>query len=407
MVRAISAALTFAGTPVMSKTSDSPPKPDTVMDSAARIELYVPERAVARREAAFQQWVETVTAPLRYVCVGYGSKTRFTTTPLGTHIENFGNGGDAPRRDVMSAFSGFSMARDQRGVWFREGTGAPEEDRVTIYSFLVAREVGELAYFAIRERLAKKILRELNEQAVMLTRMLDEKCGLQMEFIYDSEKDSDYRNFAIAFESAAENLFRSCPERIDLAWKQLHLLQLLYRDMMASAFNPQLSPEKKMDISRPLFTSLRRMVEGIFEGSVLDRMSTSVLVAWAKIAKELHDFGDEQAVATVMPHVEQAMNKSILEIADSLWRFQGHSFAGARDLDCDSFGIEAFTFVAALDTSLHTLLDPALENIASARGEELRDLSADPTYVSHFLLRDWRGLSYTLNARGRKDLSGP
>jgi hypothetical protein len=40
----------------------------------------------------------------------------------------------------MSAFSGFSVARDQGGVWFREGTGTPEEDRNTIYTFLVARE---------------------------------------------------------------------------------------------------------------------------------------------------------------------------------------------------------------------------------------------------------------------------
>src|SRR5260221_5747063 len=64
----------------ISKTAGSSPKCDT-MDPAARIELYVPERAVARNETAFQQWVETVTAPLRYVCVGNGPKNRFCPTP--------------------------------------------------------------------------------------------------------------------------------------------------------------------------------------------------------------------------------------------------------------------------------------------------------------------------------------
>ena len=154
------------------------------MESAARIELYVPERAVARHETDFQRWVETVTAPLRYVCTGDGPETRFCTTPLGKYIESFEDDKDqaAPRRQGMSAFSGFSMARDQRGVWFREGTGAPEEDRVTIYTFLVARELGELAYCAIRERLAKTILRERNEQAVLLSRMLDPKCGSRSSF---------------------------------------------------------------------------------------------------------------------------------------------------------------------------------------------------------------------------------
>jgi hypothetical protein len=121
-----------------------------MMQSTARIELYVPERAVARHEAAFQRWVETVTAPLRYVCVGDGANTDFCKTPLGTYIEHFGRPKKgSPRRQVMSAFSGFSMARDQRGVWFREGTGTPEEDRVTIYTFLVARELGKVAYYAI------------------------------------------------------------------------------------------------------------------------------------------------------------------------------------------------------------------------------------------------------------------
>src|SRR5438128_2049011 len=121
------------------------------MDSAARIELCVAERAVARHEAVFQRWVETVTSPLRYVCVGYGAETQICTTPLGKHIENFGEEG-APCRQAMSAFSGFSMARDQRGVWFRDGTGALDEDRNTIYTFLVAGELGEVAYLAVRER---------------------------------------------------------------------------------------------------------------------------------------------------------------------------------------------------------------------------------------------------------------
>lgn len=382
----------------MSKTSGPSPKCDT-MDSAARIELYVPERAVARRETAFQQWVETVTSPLRYVCVGHGLKTHWCKTRLGTHIENFGDGGDAPRRDVMSAFSGFSMARDQRGVWFREGTGAPEEDRVTIYTFLVARELGEVAYYAIRERLAKKILRELNEQAVILSRMLDEKCGLQMEFVWAGEKESDYRNFAKAFESAAEQIFRSCPERIDLAWKQLHLLQLLYRDLMASAFNPKQSVEEKKEIFQPLFHSLRRMVDGIFEGRILGRMSTSVLVAWARIATKLQEFGDELAVPTVKPHVEKALRSSILEIADSLWRFQGHSFAGAADLDCDSCGVEAFALVSALLTWL------GVEDPAIVHQDRLRKLWTNPTYIPHLLLRDWRALSYTLKASDENDLA--
>jgi hypothetical protein len=62
---------------------------DQVENLAARIELYVPERAVACHETAFQQWVKTVTAPLRYVCVGEGPATRICTTPLGTYIENF------------------------------------------------------------------------------------------------------------------------------------------------------------------------------------------------------------------------------------------------------------------------------------------------------------------------------
>lgn len=374
------------------------------MDPAARIELYVAERAVARHEAAFQGWVETVTAPLRYVCIRERASTRFCTTPLGTHIENFeaDNGQAAPRRQGMSAFSGFSIARDQRGVWFREGTGAPEEDRVSIYTFLVDGDLGGVAYYAIRERLAKKILKERNERAVLLSRMLAPKYALETEFVVTGEKESPYRDFAKEFEKAAEQVSRS--DRIDLAWKLLHLLQLVYRDLMASAFNPKQSDEDKKEIFRPLFRSLRLMVDGIFEGSILDRMSAFVLVAWAKIAKELHDLGDEQAVPAVKPHVEQALKMPILEIADSLWRFQGHSLAGARDLDCDSCGVEAFTFVSAVNTSLYTL-GLGLERLAKVHEDRLLELWTDPTYIPHLLLRDWRGLSYSLNARDRKDLA--
>jgi hypothetical protein len=304
----------------------------------------------------------------------------------------------------MSAFSGFSIARDQRGVWFREGTGTADEDRVSIYTFLVARELAEVAYYAIRERLAKKILRERNEKAVLLSRLLDPKCGLQMEFVSDDHKESDYRAFASAFERRAEHISGISPPRVDLAWKLLHLFQLLYRDLMASVFSRKHCNEEKKQMLQSLFRSLRRMVEGIFEGRILDRMSTFVLVGWVKIANELHDFGDEQAVPVVKPHVEQALRRSILEIADSLWRFRGHSLAGAGDLDRDSFGVEAFAFVSGLNTSVHTLR-LGLEGLADAHGEQLRDLWTDPTYVPHLLLRDWRGLCYSLSARERKTLA--
>jgi hypothetical protein len=373
------------------------------MDSAARIELYVPERAVARHETAFQQWVETVTAPLRYVCVGKGPKTRFCTTPLGMYIEDFGeeDKAEAPCRQIVSAFSGFSIARDQRGVWFREGTGTPEEDRVTIYTFLVAGQLGEVAYYAIRERLPRKILRERNEQAVLLSRLLP---GRDLETELVDVRESDYQPFAEAFERTAEHMCRCCPERVDLAWKQIHLFQLLMRDLGASAFDPKKSDEEKKAIFRPVFRALRRMVDSIFEGRILDRMSTSVFVIWAKIARQLYLLGDEQAVPAIKPHVERALKASTLEIAASLWRFQGHSLAGAGDLGCDSCGVEAFTFVAALNTAVYGL-GLGLEHLAKVHEERLRDLWTDPTYIPHFVLRDWRGLSYTLNARDRKDLA--
>jgi hypothetical protein len=371
------------------------------MDSAARIELYVPERAVARSETAFQQWVETVTAPLRYVCVVKDAVTRFCTTPLGAHIKDFGDDDQAaPRRQGMSVFSGFSMARDQRGVWFREGTAAPEEDRVTIYTFLVAGELGEVAYYAIRERLAKKILHERNEQAVLLSRMWAPSCALETELVVKEKKQIDYGDFAKAFERAAVHLSQSRPERIDLAWQQLHLLQLVYRDLMASALNPKESIEKRKEVFRPLVGSLGRIVHGIFEGRILDRMSPSILATWTRIALELNRLGDGRAVPAVKPHVEQALKMSILEIADSLWRFQGHSFAGARDLDSDSCGVEAFAVVAGLNTWQYTL-GLGLERLAEVHEEKLRKLWTDPTYIPHLLLRDWRGLSYCLNAPNR------
>jgi hypothetical protein len=372
------------------------------VDSAARIELCVAERAVARHEAAFQRWVETVTAPLRYICVGDSARTRLCDTPLGTYIKNFGDekNDDAPRRKVMSAFSGFSMARDQRGVWFREGTGTPDEDRVSIYTFLVAGELGEVAYYAIRERLARTILRERNEQAVLLSRMLGPKCGLQMEFV--SDKKSDYREFAKAFKCAAEGISRNDPARIDLAWKLLHLFQLLQRDLMTSAADKP--TQSREEIFRPLFNAFCRMVEGTFEGKTLDRMSTSVLATWVKIAKELKDLGDVQAAHAVKPHIEQALKASILQIADSLWRFQGHSLAGAGDLDNESCGVEAFAFVAGLNTWQH-MLGLGLERLAERHEQRLQEVWTNPSYFPHLLLRDWRGLSYDLNARGDKELA--
>jgi hypothetical protein len=350
--------------------------------------------------------VETITAPLRYVCVGDVPDTRFCETQLGTFIENFGegfkDGKAAPRRQGMSAFSGFSMARDQRGVWFREGTGAPEEDRVTIYTFLVDGALGEVAYYAIRERLAKKILREGNEEAVFLCRMSATKNALETELV--DKKESDYRDFAEAFEIAAEHISRSSPERIDLAWKQLHLLQLLYRDLVASAFRPKQSDEENQRIFQHLFRAFCHMMDRIFDGRILDRMSPIILSTWTRIALELNRLGDGEAVPIVKPHVEEVLKKRIIDIADSLWRFQGHSFAGGRDSDSTSCGAEAFAVVAGFNTWQHTL-GLGLERLAEVHEEELRNLWTDPTYIPHFLLRDWRGLSYGLNARDRKELA--
>jgi hypothetical protein len=374
------------------------------MEPAARIELYVPERAVARHETAFQQWVETVTAPLRYVCVGEGAGTHFCTIPLGTYIEKFEKDATAPRRQGMSAFSGFSMARDQRGVWFRESTGAPEEDRVTVYTFLVAGELGEVAYYAIRERLAKKILRERNEQAVFMSRMLSATGTLETELIVTDQKDSDYRDFAKAFENAAEHVSLCSPKRIDLAWKQLHLLHLLYRDLVASVLKPDQSDDEKRRVFRPLFSALCCMVNRVFDGRILDRLSPIILANWTRIALELSRLGDGQAVPAVKPHVEQVLNTSVLEIADSLWRFQGHMFAGGRDSDSTSCGVEAFAVVAGFNTWQHTL-GLGLGPLAEVHEDQLRSLWTDPVYIPHLLLRDWRGLSYGLNARDRKELA--
>jgi hypothetical protein len=375
---------------------------------AARIELYVAERAVIRHEADFQRWVETVTAPLRYVCIGDGPATQFCTTPIGTYIDSFGEGdrrkGDqaAPGRKVMSAFSGFSVARDQGGVWFREGTGAPEEDRNTIYTFLVARELGEVAYYAVRERLAKTILRQRNEQAVMLSRVLDQRRGLETELVF--KKESEYGDFARAFEAAASEIASLSPARIDLAWKLLHLFQLLQRDLMAWAYDAKKPPEERRKTYEPLFNSFYRIVEGVFDGRILGRMSTTVFVTWLRMAGELHILGDNQSAPVVKRFIEQALEASILEIADSLWRFQGHSLAGAADLGYDSCGVEAFGFVAALNTcQLKLGLD--LEELAEKHQNKLQDLWTNPAYMPFLLMRDWRGLSYGLNERSDKELA--
>jgi hypothetical protein len=375
------------------------------MKPVARIELYVPERAVARHEAKFQQWVETVTAPLRYVCKENSCGTRWCDVGLGEYINHFGDkekGG--PDREAMSAFSGFSMARDQRGVWFREHSGTPEEDRVTIYTFLVDRALGEVAYFAIRERLAKTILRERNEEAVLLSGLLKTECGPQMEFVYD--KQIDYLDFAKSFECAA-NVIASpntdgidCPKnrRIELAWKLLHLFQLLQRDLMASTAIMSDQAAAKV-VYEALFHSFRRIVAGVFSGEVLSRMSPSVLATWVKIAEKLTD---QQFVNQNAPHIQKALGASILEIADSLWRFQGHSFAGAGDLDCDSCGVEAFAFVAGLKTWLK-MLPPSIKQPSGKHQEALPRLWTDAECLPHLLLRDWRGLSYCLKVRSEKE----
>src|SRR5260370_14279392 len=173
---------------------------------------------------------------------------------------------------------------------------------------------------------------------------------------------------------------------------------------MASAYTTKKSTEEQQEIYQPLFDSLRCIVERIFEGSILDRMSTSVFVTWVRIAGELHDLGHSQARHIVKPYIEQALNKSILEIADSLWRFQGHSLAGAGDLGCDRWAVEAFAFVAALNTCQHKL-GLGLEKLAKKHEQRLQEIWTNPTYIPLLLLRDWRGLSYALNARGEKALA--
>jgi hypothetical protein len=133
-------------------------------------------------------------------------------------------------------------------------------------------------------------------------------------------------------------------------------------------------------------------------------MSHTVFVTWARMAGELHKLGDNQAAPAVERYIEQALNKSILEIADSLWRFQGHSLAGAGDLGLDSFGAEAFGFVGALNTSQLKLgLD--LEELAEKHQNKLQELWTKPAYIPFLLMQDWRGLSYALNERGDKELA--
>jgi hypothetical protein len=391
---------------------------------AARIELYVAERAVARHEATFQQWIETVTAPLRYVCVEKDDTFEPCEVSLGGYISNFEDPNDekAPRRQGMSAFSGFSVARDQRGVWFRDGTGAPEEDRVTIYSFLVDRELGEVAYYALQERLGQTILRERNEQAVLMSRLIekshtpdttsavgdgqtkDQSLGLQMEFV--TKKKKGYMRFAKAFGDAATKIAKSRLRQIELAWKLLHLFQLLQRDLMASAKGLASSKENKdrsdaRSIYQPLFDGILHIIEHIFNERILDRMSTSVFVTWLKIARELAVQKAPIDSQQLENYIKKALEASILDIADSLWRFQGHSLAGAADLGCDSCGVEAFAFISALDTCQNEL-GLGLAEHAAKRANELKDLAADAMYIPLLLLRDFRGLSYSLNAQSKK-----
>jgi hypothetical protein len=81
-----------------------------------------------------------------------------------------------------------------------------------------------------------------------------------------------------------------------------------------------------------------------------------------------------------------------------------HSLAGARDLDNDSCGVEAFAFVAALNTSQHKL-NLGLEKLAEKHEERLQKIWENQSYIPLLLLRDWRGLSYGLNDRGDKELA--
>src|SRR5262249_52567033 len=159
-----------------------------------------------------------------------------------------------------------------------------------------------------------------NEQTVLLTRLLAGERDLQTEFV--GAKETDYNDFAQAFERAAKHISCLKPARFDLAWKQLHLFQLLQRDLMASAYIPSRLEEEKKAIYQPLFNAFRCIVEKTFECSILDRMSPSVLVTWVRIAKELDELEVKEAVAVVKPHLEQALRMSIRKIADSLWRFQ-------------------------------------------------------------------------------------
>jgi hypothetical protein len=216
--------------------------------------------------------------------------------------------------------------------------------------------------------------------------------GLEKELV--TGKKSDYLDFVNAFNSAAKEISKGT--RIDLAWKQLHLFQLLQRDLMAWAFGKE-SDEEKKKIYKPLFEALECFVCGILKGNILERMSTSVFVTWLKMAGQLRK-SDPQIVDRVKPHIEAALRTPILGIADSLWRFQGHSLAGAGDLGCDSFGVEAFAFVSALKTCQQEL-GLGLEELANKHEITLNNLSTSQSYIPYLLLRDWRGLSYALDAR--------
>jgi hypothetical protein len=399
---------------------------------AAQIQLYVAERAVARLEVRFQQWVETVTAPLRYVCVGEGDNQMYCTTPLGVYLKDFedraGNNKsdkEIPRRKEMSAFSGFSVARNQGGVWFREGTGDPEEDRVTIYTFLVDRDLGDVAYYALRERLAKTILRERNEQSVMLTRVFgpvtkngnNQDQGLEKEFVNDNR--CDYEEFVKAFAKASRSILEiTKPTNTDetksrqlvLAWKLLHLFQLLQRDLMAWAHGHE-NEEKRQAAFSMLFDSIDSIMSQVFEFEILERMSTTIFVTWLRIAIKHYQLSKTEVRSRVLLYFDNRLsghkrlrNRSILEIADSLWRYQGHSLAGARDLDSSSCGVEAFAFVAAVNTCLFQL-GPDLTPLSDQAKPSLKEIWAEEKYLPFLLLRDWRSLAYRLHAEEKNDLA--
>jgi hypothetical protein len=147
-----------------------------------------------------------------------------------------------------------------------------------------------------------------------------------------------------------------------------------------------------------MFNALKSLVDGPFRGEILDRMSVSILVSWARIATKLYELGRTKLVDELRPHVKKVLDRPILDLADSLWRFQGHRFTGVADLGCDSFAADAINFRATLAT---WSTDNLGINIGSAW--EITELQK-PAYFPHLLARDWRGLSYRLKACKKKKL---